>query len=309
MEEPLVSVVIDNYNYAAFLEDSIESVLRQSYARFEVIVVDDGSTDDSRQILEQYARDARIKVIFKENGGQASAFNAGFFASTGALVCFLDSDDLFTPGKLARIVDLFNQFPQAGWLTHPLEWLFSDGSRRPNFQFGQAVECRDLRPDFRRGSIKTALSATSALCFRRGLLERIFPLPEEMRITVDNLIKYCACGLQPVILLNECQAVQRIHSSNAYTLSPARQSMAVEIHFAISKQLKRKVPKAGALSFRLAGNYLGQALQLSGWQKAVQYAMQVSRDLGLPARTGAAMLLGWGLLGILKRKMSPKSVG
>ncbi len=304
MEAPLVSVVIDNYNYANFLEDSIESVLRQSYARFEVIVVDDGSTDDSRQIMDQYARDARVKVILKENGGQASAFNAGFLASTGKLVCFLDSDDLFAPAKLARVVELFDRYSQAGWLTHPLEWRFPDGSRRPNFQFRQAVECRDLRPDFRRGSIKTPLSATSALCFRRGLLERIFPLPEDIRITVDNLIKYSACGLQPVILLNECQAVQRIHSSNAYTLSPAREILAVEIHFAICKYLKRGLPGAGALAFRLAGNYLGQVLQLSGWKKAIQYAMQVSRDLGLPTRAGAAMLLG-----ILKRKVSPKSAG
>ncbi len=307
MEDPLVSVVIDNHNYAAFLEDSIESVLRQLYARFEVIVVDDGSTDDSRQILARYTQNPRVKVILKENGGQASAFNAGFLVSTGQLVCFLDSDDFFAPTKLARVVELFSRYPHAGWLTHPLEWWYLDGSRRPNFQFGQMVECRDLRPDFRRGSIKTPLSATSALCFRRELLERIFPLPEDVRITVDNLIKYSACGLQPVILLNECLAVQRIHSSNAYTLSPARRTMAVEIHFAICKHLKRRIPGAGALSFRLAGNYLGQALELSGWQKAVEYASQVSRDLGLPARAGAAMLLGWGILGVLKRSLNPKN--
>ncbi len=74
--KPLVSILINNYNYGRFLSKAIDSALNQEYQNIEVIVVDDGSTDDSRKIIESYGE--RIKPVLKENGGQASAFNAGF---------------------------------------------------------------------------------------------------------------------------------------------------------------------------------------------------------------------------------------
>jgi hypothetical protein len=90
-----VSVVVVNHDYGRFLEAAIDSALAQSHAATEVIVVDDGSTDDSRDRIAGY-RD-RVVPVFKENGGQASAFNAGFEASRGEFVLFLDADDLLLP--------------------------------------------------------------------------------------------------------------------------------------------------------------------------------------------------------------------
>src|SRR5262245_8810929 len=85
------SVVINNYNYGRFLADAIESALAQSHEDTEVIVVDDGSTDDSHLIMKRYAD--HIIAVCKMNGGQASAYNSGFAASRGDIVCFLDADD------------------------------------------------------------------------------------------------------------------------------------------------------------------------------------------------------------------------
>src|SRR6188768_2225570 len=104
-QPPLVSIVIDNYNYARFLRAAVDSALAQAYPRVEVVVVDDGSTDDSREVIARYGD--RISAVFKPNGGQASAFNAGFAASHGDLVLFLDSDDVLLPSAVAAAADVF----------------------------------------------------------------------------------------------------------------------------------------------------------------------------------------------------------
>src|SRR5687768_5034795 len=94
-DAPLVSVVINNYNYGRYLGPAIDSALQQSYPCVEVIVVDDGSTDHSRAVIAGYGH--RIIPIYKANGGQASALNAGYEESQGEIVIFLDADDLLGP--------------------------------------------------------------------------------------------------------------------------------------------------------------------------------------------------------------------
>src|SRR6266700_1460758 len=101
--QPLASIIIDNYNYGRFLEQAIESALNQNYLRTEVIVVDDGSTDNSREVIARYGN--RILPLVKDNGGQASAFNAGFRRSHGEVVLFLDADDALFPTAAAGAVE------------------------------------------------------------------------------------------------------------------------------------------------------------------------------------------------------------
>src|ERR1700748_2758334 len=87
---PLVSILVSNYNYGRFIAESIQSVLDQTYSNFELVICDDGSTDDSVRIVEEYARkDARVRLIRKANGGQASGFNAAFAASRGEILALL----------------------------------------------------------------------------------------------------------------------------------------------------------------------------------------------------------------------------
>ena len=89
---PLVSILINNYNYDRFISQAIDSALNQTYPNVEVIVVDDGSTDNSLVVIRNY-RD-RITPVVKNNGGQASALNAGFSICKGEIICLLDADDL-----------------------------------------------------------------------------------------------------------------------------------------------------------------------------------------------------------------------
>jgi glycosyltransferase involved in cell wall biosynthesis len=96
----LATVLITSYNYAAFLPEAIDSALGQTHPEVEVVVVDDGSTDDSRETIARYGD--RIVPVLQENAGQASATNAGFAASRGDIVCLLDADDFFAPEKVAE---------------------------------------------------------------------------------------------------------------------------------------------------------------------------------------------------------------
>jgi len=109
---PLVSVVIPVYNSAEYIVETIKSALAQHYKPFEVIVVDDGSTDNTKDLLEPYLH--RISYLYKENGGPASARNTGVNNAKGEYIAFLDADDLWMPEKLARQMDVFNQDKSIG---------------------------------------------------------------------------------------------------------------------------------------------------------------------------------------------------
>ena len=110
-ENPLVSVIIPTFNRGWILKEAIDSVLAQDFKDFELIVVDDGSTDNTGQILDSYNQD--LIVLRQSNRGVSAARNRGIAAAEGRLIAFLDSDDLWLPRKLSSQVDFFNSNPTA----------------------------------------------------------------------------------------------------------------------------------------------------------------------------------------------------
>jgi glycosyltransferase involved in cell wall biosynthesis len=103
MGGPLVSIVIDNFNYARFLPRSIGSALGQTYPHVEVVVVDDASTDGSQDVIRGYG--GKVAPVLKErNAGHGAAFNSGFAASRGEIVLFLDADDHLYPHAVERVL-------------------------------------------------------------------------------------------------------------------------------------------------------------------------------------------------------------
>ena len=108
-KNPLVTVIIPTYNRGWILKEAIDSVLSQDFDDFELIVVDDGSTDNTDSILDEYARD--IIILRQDNRGVSAARNAGIDFASGPLIAFLDSDDVWLPEKLASQVDFFNSNP------------------------------------------------------------------------------------------------------------------------------------------------------------------------------------------------------
>ena len=106
----VISVIVPVYNVAAYLPECLDSILSQDYDKLEVILIDDGSTDDSGAICDAYARrDGRIRVIHQKNGGAAAAKNAGLRAATGEYLSFADSDDFLEPGAYAYMLALLKE--------------------------------------------------------------------------------------------------------------------------------------------------------------------------------------------------------
>ena len=112
-EQALISVITPTYNRATFLAEAIDSVLAQSYRNFELLIVDDGSTDDTQTIVNNYKHDARVVYQFQENQGQSVARNNALHASRGEFICFLDSDDRWLPERLQWALEAF-EAPTAG---------------------------------------------------------------------------------------------------------------------------------------------------------------------------------------------------
>jgi glycosyltransferase involved in cell wall biosynthesis len=121
-----VSVIIHTYNNERFMAETVESVLNQTYKDYEIIVVDDGSVDGTRDALMPYMQ--KIRYHYKENGGIASAKNAGIGLSQAEFVAFLDHDDLWAPDKLQLQMEHFNENPQIG-LVYAKYTSFRDGKK------------------------------------------------------------------------------------------------------------------------------------------------------------------------------------
>jgi glycosyltransferase involved in cell wall biosynthesis len=220
--QPVASIVVNNYNYSRYLRAAIDSALRQSYAHTEVVVVDDGSTDDSRDVIASYGD--RIVPVLKVNGGQNSAFNAGLRASKGDVICFLDADDFLFPRVMEHAVLKFCGSADVAMVHWPLWEVDATGNRNGRTvpsnkpEDGSHLRERVLRD----GPDCYAHPPTSGLSWSRGFLDKVFPLSEQ-RTKTDHAAT-CAdaylAGLAPlygsVHSLAEPHGCYRIHGANSY---------------------------------------------------------------------------------------------
>lgn len=128
MAQPLVTLIIPAFDVEEFLPACLDSILNQSYSNLEILVVDDGSTDGTQAVAQEYARkDRRVRVISKPNGGVSSARNAGFDQAAGEFVCHVDSDDFVSENYVARLVERAQE--SGADLVMCLAWVFNDGTQ------------------------------------------------------------------------------------------------------------------------------------------------------------------------------------
>lgn len=214
--EPLVSVIVSNYNYGRFLRDAAASVLSQTYRRLELIICDDGSTDGSRAVIEAIAgADGRVRALYKPNGGQASAWNLALRVSCGEIVCFLDPDDAFLPTKVARVVAAFVAAPESGCCYHRLRVARHD-----------LTPTGDVTPRLldRGWSGEAALGRgawgswpqSSGLSIRRCVAELALPIPDEFRLGYcDAYLEATTQFLTSAVVVEEPLTLYRMHGANA----------------------------------------------------------------------------------------------
>jgi hypothetical protein len=213
MKIPLVSIIINNYNYEQFLPVAIASALAQTYSPIEVLVVDDGSSDRSRDIIARYGD--QIRPLFKANGGQASTFNAGFAASQGEIVIFLDADDALMPETVAKVVSHWQ--PGISKLQYRLQ--VCDRLGQPlglHPAPGKPLDQGWVWPLLlRQGTYTTPV--TSGNAFSRQALAQILPMPEtDYRIAADGYLNTLVTFLGPIAALEEPLGLYRMHGQNLW---------------------------------------------------------------------------------------------
>lgn len=207
------SIVLNNYNYRQYLAEAIDSVLLQRYRDYELIIVDDGSTDGSQDVMASYASLPNVRIIHKANGGQLSAFNAAAEHVQGELVFFLDSDDRYAPEYLERAVAFYRDNPDADFLSVGRKVIGMEHTlteRLPRRSSGYSI-------------LRTSLlfrwlgNATSAISMRKAVLDAILPVPFEpdWRINADDCLVMGASVVgAKKYHLDEVLTDHRVHEGN-----------------------------------------------------------------------------------------------
>ncbi len=206
-----LSIIICNYNHAPFLSQAIDSALDVTWPSKEVVVVDDGSTDNSREIINSYG--TRVQKVFKSNGGQNSAANEGFARSSGDVVIFLDADDVLLPAVANKVAAAWR--PRTSKLQYELQLsdkgLQSTGKRWPIFTESHTPSWA-LQSVLKTGYY--TFSPTSGNAWSRPFLLRVFPLPTDLD-WFDYYLSILAPFYGDVVSIPTPGAIRRLHGANA----------------------------------------------------------------------------------------------
>jgi len=215
----LVSIVITNYNYCRFLAEAIDSALGQTWPHTEVIVVDDGSADNSRDVIAAYGD--RVVPVLKANGGMASSQNAGFAVSRGDVVLFQDSDDMLLPTAVEGAVQLFAD-PKVVRVQWPMWEVDRYGWRTGRLIPGRVLPEGELRDRLLREGPDACIGPpTSGNAWSRAFLSQVLPIPEaEFRQHSDMYLITLAALHGTLRAVPGPQGCYRVHGANDYACRP-----------------------------------------------------------------------------------------
>lgn len=255
-QTPLVTVIIPCFNYGKFLREAVASVSSQTYSNWECLIVDDGSTDDTKQIANDLCeKDRRVVYHYKTNGGLSSARNFGIALAKGEFICFLDTDDLLDKQKLQSQLDCFRKFPEADIVygnfryfeTENPEVLYTSKNKTVNDTFpsvtgGGGVVLKWL--------IKQNITVVSAPLLRKGIFDRVGTFDESYRSYEDwHFWLRCAMNSCNFRYCNEPAVCTYIRFGHESMMSNKKKMLGASIQ--LRKFLQRNLP----LQFRLYNLY------------------------------------------------------
>jgi len=210
MTNPKVSVIIPVYNGEKYITQAIESVLAQTYKNFEIIIVNDGSTDNSFEKIKPYLNLPNIKYIEQENKGVAAARNTAIKSSSGELIAFLDQDDLWVPEKLEIQVDYLRQYPDVGLVHSNISYI------------NECPELMETPKDwltnaegmcFKELFIKNRIAVLTVV-LKRQCLDQVGLLNESISRSDDYELWLRISRMFPIGHVNKTLALYRLHKSN-----------------------------------------------------------------------------------------------
>lgn len=253
---PKVSVIIPNYNYGRFLSDAVVSALGQSVRPHEIIVVDDGSTDDSLEMLSRFGDD--VTVIRQKNGGVGAARNAGVRASSGDFIAFLDADDYWLGEKLSKQLAMFESDPDLGLVTTGMREVSLGGEQIALHLRGMSGWCSEDLLLFR--PVVSGPGSTSLV--RRELFESVggFDERKELHPSEDWEFSFRIAQVSKIGFIEEVLAVYRNHGGNGHlNIKRLERSMTMALESAIERLEDRSPDRIrrsyGRLYRTLAGSY------------------------------------------------------
>lgn len=254
---PLVSILMANYNYAGYISQAIDSVIGQTYSNWELLICDDGSTDESVPVIERFTQaDPRIQLVVSRNGGHGSALNAAYARAKGEIISLLDSDDLFLATKLERVVECCRNCTDCGFVIHRVVRVNQNRQKEGVWPLLQALPrgwygARLLQD----GGLLSFLPPTSGLTLRREVAGCLFPMPVKGPLfgCPDQVMTRLAPLVTSIGAVDEALTEYRLHSANTFaksTITPASLEREMQLCDALWQQqysfLSESNPRAAA---------------------------------------------------------------
>ena len=302
---PTFSAAIAAYQVSEFIGDAIESLLAQSLPPIEIIVCDDGSTDDLDAALAPYAQ--RILLLRKENGGEASAKNAAAWAASGHFLAILDADDVYFPERLEALAELSVDRPDLDILTADCHLVINSRYVRNCYDEGYRFEVDDQR----RGILERNFVGPGLMAVRRDAFLAVGGFDEGFRHATDwdCWIRMIFAGSR-VGMVNEPLAEHRVRETSlasnrarqfeAYVAVLEKTAARTDVTANEQEVLRRSLhSQRRRLALRRAEDALTEARP-----DARRLAFDVARDSGFPLRTRAKAAVAMALPGIAARRLA-----
>jgi glycosyltransferase involved in cell wall biosynthesis len=270
---PTISVIIPTYNRADLIGQALESALAQTYPADEIIVVDDGSTDDTEQVVAQYA--GRVRYMRQVNAGPSAARNRGIQASSGDFIALLDSDDLWVKDRLERQLSALTLHPDLDFI-FGLEAKFNSANQTapPEINHHDYFECLNSIECVISDPLEVLLKenffvATSSVLFRRGCIDKVGLLDVSVRLAEDYeyWLRFAFAGFH-FGFINAVLCRRRLHEGNLINQALATKASVAEV---LSRYRDRSPAHRDSLLRKLRGLHydLGSAfLKIGDWSDA-----------------------------------------